>query len=267
MAQVNAKRASPRVARLAAPPADRMAPVEPTAGAMIQVIERAANNPNVDIDKMERLLQLQERILSRQAEVAFNAAMQAAQAELPQVLRDAKNPQTNSRYARLETVSKAMNPVITRHGFSMSFGTELSPVPDHYRITCELAHAEGHSRQYHADIPADGTGMKGTQNKTATHAFGSTMSYGRRYLKLLIFDIATTDDDDGNAASGLVPITDKQVATIEALIEEVVGVLGANRDRYLRNFLAHMKVAAIAMIPAKEFERALAAINSTRRQK
>jgi ERF superfamily len=232
---------------------------------IIQLIERAAQNPSVDLDKMERLIELQQRVLDRNAALAFNAALQAVQAELPQVVRDARNPQTNSRYARLETISKAMNPIVTKHGFSLSFGTEVSPAADHYRVTCELAHIGGHSRSYHADIPVDGTGMKGAPNKTATHAFGSTLSYGRRYLKLLIFDVATADDDDGNAAAGQNPITGRQAKTLTVLIDEVVAELGTNRERYVRNFLGYMQADSIATLAAGDYERAVDAINSTRR--
>jgi hypothetical protein len=49
-----------------------------------------------------------------------------------------------------------------------------------------LSHTAGHSRHYQADVPIDNTGPKGAQNKTMTHGFGSALSYGRRYLKLLI---------------------------------------------------------------------------------
>ena len=122
--------------------------------------------------------------------------------------------------------------------------------------------------------------MKGTQNKTATHAFGSTMSYGRRYLKLMIFDVATTDEDDGNAAgayagnrasgSGPAPnagaITAKQVKDLEKLIDTVVKELRGNRDRYLHNFLEYMQVDAIGEIPGAEYQHAIDSINSTRPQ-
>ena len=50
------------------------------------VIERAALNPEVDIDKMERLLQMQERVLDRQALMAYSASMAAMQTELPKVV-------------------------------------------------------------------------------------------------------------------------------------------------------------------------------------
>ena len=171
--------------------------------AIIQVIERAARNPNVDIDKMERLLQMQERIMEREAIRSFNEAMRAAQAAMPQVVADADNDQTRSRYARYETVSAAVQPIITEHGFSLSFGEEDSPKPNHLRIVCDVAHVGGYTKRYHGDVPFDMAGIKGNVNKTPTHAYGSTKSYGRRYLKLDIFDIAIKGiDDDGIAAGG-----------------------------------------------------------------
>lgn len=174
---------------------------EPTssANALIQVIERAASNPNIDVEKMERLLAMQERILDRNAEVAFNEAMRAAQEEMPKVLRNKRNDQTNSNYADLEKVNEIIVPVYVHHGFSLSFGTADTPTPGHIRITCLVSHVAGHSRPYFCDMPLDIAGIKGNQNKTPTHAHGSTMSYGRRYLTLLIFNITlTNEDNDGN---------------------------------------------------------------------
>lgn len=173
--------------------------VVPSSAAIIQVIERAALNPDIDVEKMERLLAMQERILTRNAEVAFNAAMRAAQEEMPKVLRNKRNDQTNSNYADLEKVNEVIVPVYTKHGFSLSFGTADTTIPAHIRITCVVSHVEGHSRPYFSDMPLDLAGIKGNQNKTPTHAHGSTMSYGRRYLTLLIFNITlTNEDNDGN---------------------------------------------------------------------
>lgn len=219
---------------------------------LIEIISRVASDPNCDIDKMERLLQMQERLVEREAEIAFNEAMQAAQLDMPQVLRDAKNDQTNSKYARLETIDKTIKPVIAKHGFSMSFGTEDSPNKDHYRVTCIVSHIGGFSRNYHADIPADNAGMKGTKNKTNTHAFGSSMSYGRRYLKLLIFDIATSDDD-GNAADttyDISPWLDQiRDAKLKPDLNKIANALKQERDipqnalKLIRNaWSARMKV-------------------------
>jgi hypothetical protein len=176
--------------------------VDSPMAATLDVIARAAKDPTIDVEKMDRLLQMQERILAKQAESEFNEAMQKVQQEVPRILRDATNPSTNSKYTRLESLLKVVVPIYTAAGFSLSFGTSDCPIAGHYRIVCDVAHkgaAGSFTRHYQCDIPADTTGMKGSMNKTATHGFGSTMSYGRRYLTLLIFNIALINEDDDKA--------------------------------------------------------------------
>jgi hypothetical protein len=221
---------------------------------VLNMIERAARDASVDIDKMERLLAMREREFVRVAEMAFNSAMKSAQAEMPQVVRDAKNDQTRSLYAKYETISEAIQPVITKHGFFLSFGEDDCPKENHIRIVCDVGHEGGHTRRYHADIPIDNVGMKGNANKTATHAYGSTKSYGKRYLKCDIFDVAVkSQDDDGNAAGSEV-VTADQVGTLVELLDSV----GAPKDK----FLEWAKVERLADIPAKHFQKCVAAINS-----
>ncbi len=228
------------------------APAAPTSetSAIISMIERAARDPAVDLDRMERLFAMRERMVAREAETAFQAAMTAAQAEMPQVLRDAENSHTKSAYARLETIAKAVTPIYTRHGFALSFGTDASPVEGHYRLTCEVTHAAGHRRTVHADLPSDTAGAKGGANKTAVQGFGSTMSYGRRYLTLLIFNVAlTNEDNDGNDYGDPPCIGAQQVEQIEALVRET----GAN----LAKFLGIFRVETVAAIPVGRYGEAM----------
>ena len=221
---------------------------------LINIIDRVSQMKDLDVQKLKELLDMQERITDRNALVAFNAAMKAAQSEMPQVLRDAKNTQTNSRYARYETISEKIQPVITKHGFSLSFGEDDSPKANHIRIVCDVAHEAGHTKRYHADIPVDNVGMKGSVNKTATHAYGSTKSYGKRYLKCDIFDVAVTDqDDDGNAA-GTPGLTEEQVGTLVEMLDSVGAPHG--------EFLAWAKVERLSQIPAKDFQKMVAAIKA-----
>ena len=79
-------------------------PPEPSSDstAIIRVIERAALNPDVDIDKMERLLQMQERVLDRQSLMAYSSAMAAMQTELPSIAERGKG--NNGHYATLEDI-------------------------------------------------------------------------------------------------------------------------------------------------------------------
>lgn len=232
-------------------PAPTPAPaVQGDSGALLSMIERAARDPTVDIAKMERLFDMHERIESRRAEQAFNAAMAAAQAEMAPVSKNKPNTQTNSRYADLAALAEQAKPIISKHGFAPSFGTDVSPKPNHERIVCDLSHRDGHSRRYMVDVPSDGVGIKGTTNKTATHAMGSTLSYGRRYLTLLMFDIATKDDD-GNAVS--VPqgyISEAQYKELSDLIRAT----GTDLDA----FLQLGGVESLSDIPAAQFNGAKA---------
>lgn len=232
------------------------------ASAVFQMIERAARDPSVDIDKLERMMAMQERMRLQEAERQFNAAMGQAQAEMPRVLRDATNDHSKSRYARLETISKAITPIITKHGFSLSFGTENSPVAGHHRVTCIVAHEGGFSRKEQADLPADTAGAQGKANKTAIQGFGSTVSYGRRYLTLLIFNVAlTNEDDDAQSAGPKAPVEREYLTEAQAdELEDLIDAVGADREKLFK----YLKVTSLLDIFADRFADVKRLIESKR---
>ena len=233
------------------------APVADT-NTFLTFIAEAARDPAVDVSKMERLFEMRERMLAREAHLQFNAALKKAKAEMPAVLKNKYNEQTKSHYANLESVSDAMDPIITQNGFSLTFGTAPTSLEGHYLVTCTLAHEDGHEKNYEAPIPIDSAGIKGTANKTLTHAFGSTMSYGRRYLKMMIFDVKTTDDD-GNSAGKPIShaITDEQVAELQTL--------ALNVEADMPKFLDFLGVDKLADIPADRFDHAKGALKAKQR--
>ena len=168
------------------------------ADSIMSVISRSASDPSVDVGKLDRLLSMYERINAKNAEVAFSAAMSAAQSELRQVATDASNPQTRSRYATYAAIDAALRPVYSRHGFAISFNTGDAP-EGYVRVLCDVSHSAGHCKQYRIDIPSDGKGAKGGSVMTGTHAVGAGTSYGMRYLLKMIFNVAVGEYDlDGN---------------------------------------------------------------------
>src|SRR6185369_10536751 len=148
--------------------------------AFLAMIERAARDPSVDMDKMERLIGMRERMQAAAAERAFEDAMAAAQAEMEPVRANANNPQTKSKYASYFALDTAIRPIYTKHGFSLSFDT-ADAAEGHVRIVCKVA-CRGHRERPHIDMPADGKGAKGGDVMTKTHATGSAVTYGKRYL-------------------------------------------------------------------------------------
>lgn len=208
--------------------------------AMIQMIERAAIDPNVDVDKMERLWAMKQSMDDRKAEMAYNKAMAATQAKMRRVNADAENPQTRSQYASYAALDKALRPIYTKHGLSLSFDTGEAPTELTVRVMCYVAHKGGHSRTYHADMPADGLGAKGGAVMTKTHAAGSAMSYGMRYLLKLIFNVAIGEDDDDGNDAGTAKVNAEQAANIRALIEET----GSDEKKFLK-WIKASKIEAI----------------------
>ena len=173
-----------------------------SSASLIHVIAEAARDPSVDIEKMERLWAMHERLTSRANEEAFNAAMNKAQSEMGRVAADAGNQQTRSVYATYGKLDKAVRPIYTKHGFSISFNEGEGAPEGFARILAYVSHSAGHTRTYKLDMPADGKGAKGGDVMTKTHATGSAHSYGRRYLLKDIFNIAIGEEDnDGNAAA------------------------------------------------------------------
>jgi hypothetical protein len=239
-------------------PVSQVPMLQSEGAAVLGMIERAARDPSVDINKLQQLMEMRERIEARNAEAAFDRALTAAQAGMVRVRTDSNNPQTKSRYASYGALDAAMRPIYTGAGFALSFNTE-NPAPEIVRVICRVSHQGGHSRTYQIDMPADGKGAKGGDVMTKTHATGSAVSYGMRYLLKMIFNIAVSDkDDDGNAAAnGGTAINEDQIGTLTELIDSV----NADKARFLKFF----RIEQLAELPSKRFQEAVNMLNAKTR--
>lgn len=188
---------------------------EPT---MLSVIEQAVLSPDVDVEKMSRLLDIQERILDKNAAQTYAKAMTDAQAECPRVIHNKANQQTNSTYSDLDAVLNVIKPIYTKHGFSLMFGTAPTQ-PGYVKVTCECAHNTGHSKHFEIDVPYDATGPKGNAVKTQTHATMSSITYGQRYLVEMIFNVSTGKDDDGNQGVSHKQTTEHFLNMIQVILD------------------------------------------------
>ncbi len=240
---------------------------------IMAVISRAASDPACDVDKMERLLDLKDRMETKAAEQAFNVAMRDLQSEIPRILKDAENGDNHSKYARLETINRVIKPLLAKYGFSQSFGTDSSPIAEHYRVTCILSHIGGHSRNFFADVPRDNVGLKGNANKTPTHGFGSSLSYGRRYLTVLIFNLELSgEDDDGCSAGASSALTIQQYDKLVEMLEDTksdpilfVRFMGLDPKKACADI--PMAFELLKMLSARKYEYAVRTINEVEAKK
>lgn len=223
---------------------------EPT---LLEIVSRAARDPAVDVEKLEKLMAMAERQEARIADRAYSDAMRAAQKEMEPVRANANNSQTKSKYATFDALDTAIRPAYSKHGFSISHDTDDSPKEDHVRVVMFVRHIAGHRERLHIDIPCDGKGAKGNDVMTKTHAVMSAVTYGKRGNLGAAFNIVVVTDDDGNAAGGNGPITPEQLATINGMMEKA--------DADPEKFAKYMGVEALKDIPANKYGRALEALN------
>lgn len=231
---------------------------EPTA---LEMIAEAARDPNVSVDKLRELFALKKDVDAYEAKLAFNRAMKAAQDEMRPVVRDAENQHTKSKYARLETIDAAIRPIYTRHGFALTFNSP-SLDGEYVSLTGTALHEAGHSEPFSLKGPLDCTGAQGKANKTGIQGLGSTISYLRRYLTLMIFNV-TLKGEDNDGQPGW--ITERQSDTIEDLIAQC-GTANEPADVVRAGFLRYMGAKLVSEIHARDFQKAVTALESKRRK-
>lgn len=182
---------------------------------IMAVISRAAADPTCDIEKMERLLAMHERMQAKTAEQAFNAAMAQMQCEIPTVFEAAVNLHTGNAYATLDDISRIVKPIMQKHGFAITFKVEN--LDKAISVTGILMHRDGHREQTTMTLPADiGKGRNDVQ------AVGSSTTYGKRYVMSALLNITTgeTRDDDGQSSDGS-ETADMRAQVVEDILERI----------------------------------------------
>ena len=158
---------------------------------IIGMIGQLASDPDSDIDKMERLMAMQERLVMREAELAFNDALAIMQPLIPVIEERGKiefKGKVQSTYALWEDVNAAIKPVLSAHGFSLTFKTATKP---EIQITGTLRHRLGHKESSEFIGNADSSG-----SKNSIQAVKSTISYGKRIVADALLNITSHGEDD-----------------------------------------------------------------------
>lgn len=166
-----------------------------------QLLQIAVQN-GADLDKLERLMALQERWEANQAAQAFAQAMAAFKAaDAVRIVKDkhvrfqSQKGITEYDHATIGNVVKVITEALAPHGLSHSWTTQQEG--GEIRVTCKLRHRGGHFEEVTLSGNPDPSG-----GKNPIQAIGSTVTYLQRYTLLLITGCATSDqpDDDGRGA-------------------------------------------------------------------
>lgn len=218
----------------------------------------AALSKGMDIEKLEKMLELQERWEANEAKKAYTEAMSLFKANPPRIEKDRKVSYkagagtTAYSHASLANVTEKINSGLGEHGLSASW--ETLQADKEIKVTCTITHKQGHSEKTSLTAAPDISG-----SKNAIQAIGSTISYLERYTILALTGLATADMDDDGKGADIKYITEAQAKTMTDIITK------KNIDN--KKFLEYMKVEKIEEIIAKDFQKAMQALKIAKGEK
>ena len=173
------------------PLVDRLLPAPPshTSSTVLALIEKIALDPCADLEKLEHMMTLYERLKGKEAELAYNAAKGRILKKLAEIkivknrpaLQEIENGKPQKRtqeafkYAPLEEIDRHLRPLLAEENMDLSYSDEPQPGGE-ILIRGRLKHLPGgHFEDSFMSAPPDTTG-----GKSSVQAVGSTNSFLRR---------------------------------------------------------------------------------------
>lgn len=197
--------------------------------AIMSLIERAARDDSVDIDKMERLFEMHERMTARQSMEGFHDALAKMQEELPEIT---KRGQTRDKegnhmysYAKWEDINREIKPVLTKYGFGLSF--RIEPDQSGIKITAILSRS-GHTEETSIIQSLDMGGAKMNPNQ----ARGAATSYGKRYTAGALLNLISYEEGD---TDGVTPLSGESLSNDQVkLIRGMLASMNKKEETFLQ---------------------------------
>ena len=228
------------------------------------MILQASNNPDIDVDKIEKMYQLYNAEAARLAELEFSKDLIAMQGDITPIATDASFVESSNsnngnakspRYLSYEKMVAVTKPILTKHGFSLHHEEKTEILGQGQAkngtvifnglvtVTAFLRHKTGKFLTTSLTIPFD---FSGSKNSNTAQAQGSAVSYGRRYTMAGLLKIATYDDDANfNRTNELVKLMPAQARTIA----EIYNGLPADKKAAFDNLLTNNGLSQITDIP------------------
>jgi hypothetical protein len=236
---------------------------------VMAMIGTASKDKTVDVGKMERLVELFERIKKTEQKEAYAAAMVKLKPLLPVIDRrgrivvrakDAHGNRTgavqqDTPYALWEDIDEAITPVLHDCGFALTFRTG-NEADGRLRVTAVLQHERGHFEETTMALPFDTSGSKNN-----VQAIGSSTSYGKRYTACAILNIRTRGEDDDGIKGG--DISPDKITKVQRddLIQRC-----ADAKISKANFCTAFSIAEVGDLPAAKLTDAINRIDGHKKK-
>lgn len=204
-------------------------------GGPMEAMIALAEKGTVSVEVMERMLDMQERILERDARMAFIAALARFQAECPQIKKSktAKIVMKGGgaysyKYAPLDEITRTVTPILHKHGFSYTWNSEETG--NGVRAVFILRHVDGHTEESSFLALTDTSA-----SMSAAQKGGAAATYARRQSMEMGLGLSTSDDVDGaDGTTGNAPVAPKVGAKVGAELQALAEKSGVNVPEMFR---------------------------------
>lgn len=232
------------------------------AAGMSGLIEKLAQNPDIDVSKVQALLDMQLQIWDRMAKMAFARDFSAMSLVLPRIVKtksvaydiDKNNKALGQKeaftYATIEDIDAIVRPILPKFGFTLSFTSRTREAGGLISVAT-LTHRDGHESVCELPLAIDTSG-----GKTNLQGMGSTSSYGVRYgTKILLNLITIGADNDGSGKDVDDTVMDsEQAAEIDTLLRTAINAFDTDGTKKLKErFLTHFAVDQIPNLRTKDY--------------
>src|ERR1044071_1522644 len=120
----------------------------------LDVIREVVANPDVPVEKLQAIMDMQFQLEDRRAEQEFDQAMIQAQDEIQELAWDKKGGSSN-QYVSYPKMDRMLRPIRKKYGFTQSYDTEPGPTADLVILCSDVSHKGGHKRRYRTPMPID----------------------------------------------------------------------------------------------------------------
>lgn len=186
----------------------------------------------------EKSLAVMEKLLAMDAERRFTLAFAALQKELPTITATTVI-QNRGKYEKFEDIMKVVGPILTRHGFTMSFSNDYKD--GRVIETCHLSFG-GHTRSNAFGVRV-GRGDDDTQKDLKAATTAKRLALCNALNIVITQDIQTTENDASIEGDPNAKVTQKQADELYDRAKLV------NAD--ITALLKYAKVAKFSEIPAR----------------